>query len=189
MHNILDIKEKKKILTEYRVRLAVVFVFMLSFLVVASLVLLVSSYLLAVSKYNSTEKQLATIQEKYSDGRKGKDVTAQISEVNSQVALFLKNDAAGTELPPPKAIASVLSAKSATIKISGIMYDATVSQGRIVLTGVARDRESMAVFVETLKSNPLFTNVTLPISSYVKSENIDFSVVVEFRSKAPVAKK
>lgn len=195
MINILPVEEKKKIFTEYRLRLGVVIVFAITALVLSSLILILTSYMLAVSRYNSVSGELAVIESKQGSGTQEKDVNTQISSINKKVDLFLKGlepivadvspdrsngglAGIGAGSSPSKVILGILNIKSVAVKIQGFTYDVSGKQERLVLTGFALDRDSLAQFVETLKKEPTFTSVNLPISSYVKSTNIDFSIVV-----------
>ena len=187
MLNILPTEEKKKILVEYRLRLGVVSVFALGALVFSSLVLLAPSYMLAVVKYNGISEELSALELKQSNVGQEKEVGAQIRDENKKIDLFLKGDTSG-RLSPPQAILNIIGIKGDAIKIQGFIYDASALQERLVVTGVAADREGLARFVETLKKDPTFTKVELPISSYVKSSNIDFSVVVERAVKSTAVK-
>lgn len=184
MLNILSTTEKKKVLVEYRLRLAVVSVSAVGVLVLASLALLIPPYLLALSKYNAANEQLSALEAKYGDTKKEKEIAAQIRDINTKIAL-LSSASTNTRLSPPQVISDILTKKNSAIKIIGITYDSATNQERIVLTGTAVDRDSLANFVEVLKKDSTFTSITLPISSYVKSENIDFSLVAERRPKAP----
>ena len=88
MLNILAIEEKKKIITEYRLRLAVVSVFAVAALVFSSLVLLAPSYLLAVSKYNDVSQELVSLEAKAGIRGQEKNVNMQINDVNKKINLF-----------------------------------------------------------------------------------------------------
>lgn len=178
MLNILSIAEKKKILVEYRFRLAVVSIFAVGALVLASLVLLAPSYLLAVAKYNGISAELARLEAKQGSTAQEKDINAQIININKKIDLFLKGGVNATS-SPSQIILNILNDKGNSIKIQGFTYDAGVGLGRFVVVGTAIDRDSLAQFVERLKKEPTFTKVDLPISSYVKSANIDFSIVIE----------
>lgn len=187
MLNILSTVEKKKVLVEYRLRLAVVSVSAVGVLALASLALLVPPYLLALSKFNAAGNQLAVLEAKYGDTKKEKEIAAQIRDINTKILLLLSGGTS-TRLSPPQAILNILNIKGKAIKLYGFTYDSTANQERVVLTGTAADRDSLANFVEVLKNDSTFTSITLPISSYVKSENIDFSLVAERRPKASVKK-
>lgn len=177
MLNILPTQEKKKIITEYRFRLGIVAVFAFIILILASLVLLTPSYLLAVSKYNNVSAALALRESKQDSSGQEKDIDAQVREVNKKINLFL-SEPFGDRLSPADTILKIIGMKTAAIKIQGFFYDATVRQERIVITGVAADRDGLAQFAETLKKDKTFASVDLPVSSYVKSSNIDFSIVL-----------
>lgn len=176
MLNILPAQEKKKNLTEYRMRLGVVAVFAVASLILASLVLLAPSYLLAVTKYNNISEQLAQKKSKANLTGQEKAIDVQVRTINKNIDLYLKSGATD-KLSPPDVIAEVIELKSAAIKITGFDYDASGPQERLVISGVAEDRDSLAAFVGVLKKSTLFTTVDLPVSSYVKSANITFSIV------------
>lgn len=188
MLNIFPTEEKKKVIAEYRLRLGIVVVFAVSALVLSSLVLLVPSYLIAVSKYNNVFGELSSLELRQDRAGQEKEVGTQIREENKKIDLFLKGDT-GERPTPPQIILSIIGIKSSAIKIHGFTYDASVGQERLVVTGVASDRDGLAHFVESLKKDPTFTKVELPISSYVKSTDIDFSVVVERAGKGIAIKK
>ena len=187
MLNIFPTAEKKKILIEYRIRLAIVSIFAMGALAVASSALLAPAYILAVSKNKTSNDQLAALEKKYGDSAQEKELGAQIRDINTKILLLLSGDTTD-KLTPSQAVASIINLKGSDIKISSFSYEATASQERIVLTGTASDRDSLSGFFETLKKDSTFTSVTMPISSYVKSENIDFSIVIERKTKTPAKK-
>lgn len=187
MLNILAIEEKKRILTEYRFRLAVVLVFAVAAWVFSSLVLLVPSYLLAVSKYNDVAQELSTLEQKSGIAGQEKSVNEQINETNKKINLFLSANI-NESTSPSQAIINILTIKGVAIKISGFTYDVNAGKERMVILGTATDRDSLAQFVDTLKKDPTFLSVDLPISSYVKSTNIDFSIVITRGTNAVIKK-
>jgi hypothetical protein len=188
MLNILPYEEKKKILTEYRMRLAIVGVFAVAALVLASLVLLIPSYMLAVSKYNFVADELARLEQKQSGAGQEKEVDTQIKEINKNINLFL-GDKMATPSTPSSVVIGIIAARDPAVKIQSILYDIKPDHERIVLSGKADDRDSLALFAETLKKDPSFSSVELPIGSYVKSANIDFSLVLERTLKGVPPKK
>jgi len=76
----------------------------------------------------------------------------------------------------------VLMEKPSGISIAGIFYDGPVADienaFRYSLRGVATTREVLFSFVETLKTNKLFSAVDLPVSNFVKDSDIEFSVTL-----------
>ncbi|OHA83932.1 MAG: hypothetical protein A2937_03265 [Candidatus Yonathbacteria bacterium RIFCSPLOWO2_01_FULL_47_33b] len=188
MLNILPHEEKKKILTEYRLRLSAASVFAVATLVLASLILLAPSYMLAVSKYNFVADELARLEQKQRGVGQEKEVDAQIKEVNKKISLFLGDEKAAHRTPS-EVVLGILAAKNPSIKVQSIAYDVNTERERLVLSGKASDRDSLALFVETLKKDASFSKVDLPIGSYVKSANIDFSIVLESPINPAVPKK
>jgi len=188
MLNILPIEEKKKVLTEYRLRLGVVAVFAVAALILASLILLIPSYMLAVSKYNFVADELARLEKKQSGAGQEKEVSTQIKEINKKISLFLGNEKAISRAPS-EVILGIILIKEPAVKVTSILYDIKPDLERLVLSGKANDRDSLARFIETLKKDPSFSKVDLPIGSYVKSTNIDFTLVLEHAVKVAPLKK
>lgn len=177
MLNLLPLQEKKKTLTEYRLRFFAFAVFTLGALIVANLALLTPSYLLAVSKYDSISADLAARQAKQGIGGQAKTIDGQVRAVNKKIALF-SSDGSTKRVSPADVNAKIIEIKSAAIKIQSFSYDASGPQERIVVSGLADDRDSLAAFVDALKKEGTFSSVDLPVSSYVKSTNIDFSIAL-----------
>ncbi|OHA84579.1 MAG: hypothetical protein A2481_03680 [Candidatus Yonathbacteria bacterium RIFOXYC2_FULL_47_9] len=178
MLNILPHEENKKILTEYRLRLAAVAVFAVAALILASLILLVPSYMLAVSKHNFVAEELARLEQKQSEVAQEKEVSTQIRAVNKKISIFLAGPKE-IQLTPSEVVLGIIAVKDPAVKIQSILYDINPDRERLVLAGRADDRDSLARFLETLKKDTTFSKVDLPIGSYVKSTNIDFSLVLE----------
>lgn len=147
---------------------------MVSALIIASLILLIPSYLLAVTKYNSISAQVATQLSGQGTSSQENEIDAKVQDVNKKVSLFLGQSSGRLVLPD--IIVKIIAMKDAAIKIQGFSYDASTRQERFVISGIAGDRDGLARFVETLKRSAIFTNVDLPVSSYVKSTNIDFAI-------------
>lgn len=187
MLNILPLEEKKKILTEYRLRLGVIVVFAVAVLVGASMVLLVPSYLLAVAKHNLVAGDLARLEGAQSGVDTEGEVNAKIKEVNKKINVFLAEEKTPVRAVPTETIGKVLALKGPSIRIQSLLYDVSTGRLRVVVTGRADDRDSLARFVEILKKEPAFSKVDLPIGSYVKSTDIDFSIVLE-EAGAPIKK-
>jgi hypothetical protein len=177
MLNILPTEEKKGILKEYRLRLAVVAVFAISILVVINLILLVPPYLLVISKNSSVANDLAAKQSKQAIGGQDKSIEAQIRGINKKVSVFLGSATSTPRLSPPDAILKIIDMKDPTIKILGFDYDINGQQERFAISGIAADRDGLARFVDILKRDSTFTTVDLPVSSYVKSANISFTIM------------
>lgn len=181
MLNILPTEEKKKNLKEYKLRLTVVVLGMLIFLVVVNLALLSPAYLNAFTREADAQARIVNFTGKSAAEalREERDATALLVDVNKKINIFLGTTASTTaRLTPSEAFENILALKTSAIKISGITYDATPDREQFIVAGNALTRDSLAQFVEALKKSGVFTTVDLPIQSYVKSTNIDFTVTL-----------
>ena len=176
MLNILPKEEKRGIITEYRLRVATVAMFLITAVVLASLVLLVPSYLLVNTKYDNITSKISAEQIRDGVDAQEKEVDAQVNDINKKIDFF-QGTSGAAHLSIPEVIAKIIGMKGPAVKIVGFSYDATDRQERLVISGIAADRDELAAFAETLKGSNIFTAVDLPVSSYVKSSNIDFAIV------------
>ena len=182
MINLLPVEKKKQILLEYRMRLGVVVIVAISALTTASLILLIPSYLLSISKYNTATKNLAILEATQGGGLQEKEVNAQIGAMNKKIEFFLRG-AGAQPFSPLEIISKILKIKGSTIKIQSFVYSTNTQGRQLVITGKASSRDSLAEFVAALKEEPSFSRVELPISSYVKSSDIGFSLLIENKKK------
>lgn len=186
MANLLPLEYKRKNRAEYLLRMATVALCATTLIVFSNLILLVPSYVRALSQEGAAEARLAHIE---SGDRKDsalvsadQDPSTRLAKINEKANLFFRAiQTEGTGTTPTEVILEIISLKSASIKILGITYDKTAGRGRekFVVSGVALRRDDLSQFVEAIKKTPSFTKVELPISSYVKSTNINFSLVLE----------
>lgn len=183
--NLLPHEEKKKIRAEYRLRLGTVALAAVLFLVISNFALLVPSYLRASSKESVAEARITT-----STGMTAReheeeenDANVRVKELNKKLSVLSTGGTAASYALLSQTIASILALKSSAIKIQSITYDATQPERRrYVVSGRALDRDSLAQFSDKLKKSASFAKVELPISSFVKSTDIDFSLVLEAAS-------
>jgi hypothetical protein len=74
-------------------------------------------------------------------------------------------------------IGHIVSLTGSSITLSDISYQIqTATSASITLQGRAADRQSLLSFTQTLETNGHFQNVDLPVSSFAKDTDIDFSI-------------
>ena len=105
-----------------------------------------------------------------------------MSAMNKKIEFFLKG-AGAQPFSPLEIISKILKIKASTIKIQSFVYSTNTQGRQLVITGNASSRDSLAEFVAALKEEPSFSRVELPISSYVKSSDIGFSLLIENTKK------
>ena len=181
MLNILPIEEKKKNLKEYYLRLGVVSLIVAISLVLANLALLTPAYVNALAKEAEAEARItnATGKSVEETAKEEQVINVTITDLNKKIKLFLGTSTSTVaRFVPSEVFENILKNKTSSIKIYSISYDATLDREQLVVTGKSLDRDSLAQFIESLKKSGLFTAVDLPIQSYVKSTNIEFSVTL-----------
>ena len=180
--NLLPSEEKKKNRKRYLLRLGTTGAYVAVFLMIANLALFAPSYIMARSKKSIAETRIENTTGMSAEERVRveKETDESIKELNKKLETFSGDVKAMTAIiPPSQTINRILELKSSTIKIQGIVYEKTADRERFVITGKSTHRDNLAQFVEVLKKEPFFTKVELPLSSYVKSTDISFSLVLE----------
>lgn len=180
MINLATPEAKKGILKEYWFRLFIVSIFAIAALVAASIVLLAPAIILTELKHGSVVSALENLKKQNAavGEVRVKEIDATIKEINRKAVLVLKGTG-GESLVPSEVVALILEKKNSTIRIDSILFDVTADRERFVVSGNARTRGALAAYADTFKVDKTFTKVDLPISSFVKNTNIDFSLSLE----------
>lgn len=191
MLNILPIEEKKKNLKEYRLRLTVVALSLLSALALINVALLAPAYFSAFSKEAGARLEIQNFTGKSAaDAAREEDAARlAVADVTKKLNLFLgASTSTAARSIPSETLGKIFALKTPAIKISSAFYDATPDREQFIITGNSLDRDSLALFVDALKKDGAFTTVELPIRSYVKSTDIDFSMTLTRVLKTPAKK-
>lgn len=176
MVNLLTISEKKHIAKDYKTRRAVVALFMLSFLIIIAIVFLVPSYFVSVLKYNNNSKQLELEKSRVSSFVQKESTLKIIKSTNSKLDIF--ESFKPSLIKPYDVIILVIKHKPEGVHLNTILLDKNKEEEKITISGVAEDRETLLSFLRLMESEKEFSKVGLPISSFVKGENIVFSMSV-----------
>lgn len=105
---------------------------------------------------------------------------------NTSLAIVAANDKLKVfpnEMPATGYVQSVLDrvtgVKDPKIKIKSFRYSVAgkdPNSTNVEITGTAPTRKDLLDFKQKLESEKSFSNITLPISSFVRVENIEFSI-------------
>ncbi len=180
--NLIPPEEKKKNRKRYLLRLGTTGAYVAVFLMIANLALLMPSYIMARSKMSIAETRIenTTGMSAEERARIENETELSIKELNKKLEPFsVDTKTPSAIIPPSQTISKILEIKDSTIKVQGILYEKTADRERFVVTGKSAHRDNLAQFVEVLKKDSFFTKVELPLSSYVKSTDISFSLVLE----------
>jgi Tfp pilus assembly protein PilN len=177
MFNLLPQSEKQNILKEYATRrniLIVMFVFALG---VISVVALIPAYLLSTIKLNEVNDELVRVKGSVAF-QESDNLNKILIDTNAKLASV---KATKDQVYVADLIKNVISKQDLNIRINGIMYKrgSAGAMSVITLAGIAHNREQLSSFVQDLRSLPLFTSVNLPVSSFAKDKNAEFSIQIQ----------
>ncbi len=179
MINLLPISGIKKIISEYRIRLLITALVMLAVTMVIASVLLFPAYLLASHKRAVVLEDLSKRGDQKASSQEAKDLEKIIKETNATLDLL-------GEKGQKFSISNDILTKTAgfrteNIKITGIFYDKNGIESTFSLKGSAASRQSLTNFIDMLKKDVAFRDVSLPISDLVKDRNIDFTIIIKLK--------
>ena len=102
------------------------------------------------------------------------DSSAVLKDAQEKISLLQPSS---NNLLATKIISRLIAAEPNGVKVNGISYGAGVDG--IELSGVASSRESLSLFTDNLHSQFKNATVNLPVSSFAKDRNIDFSLNIK----------
>lgn len=98
-----------------------------------------------------------------------------LNDIKSMVALVAPEE---TKIFP--AIKIILARRPPSVPITSFRYTrADGGESILVLEGIAATRSSLINFAKTLKSEPLFQSVDLPISNLARESDIKFTLTIQ----------
>ena len=173
MINLIPNEEKKKIAHHFYSRLTILSFLMLGLCVWFAILALLPSYILSRAKENIIEQNLV-IQKGEPVPILDQETSKAIENLDAKLTLVEQlqtNKFVVTE----RVINEIIKSKVADIKVTRISYESDEKNGKkIGISGEAVSREELLSFRQALESNKAFKDVTLPISNFVKGENIEF---------------
>jgi len=173
MINLIPIEERKRMIKDFYFRFfTVLFIILGLSMVVASIVFL-PSYFFSIVKKNSVDQKLE-IQKKEPVPQIDEETLSQIQDLRNKLSLVEKAETSKFSISE-KVISEIVSKKMPDIKINHISYENDpVKKMSVKINGVAPSRERLLLFRNTLEQDPLFSEVNLPISNFIKGSNIEF---------------
>lgn len=132
---------------------------------------------------NAKEKSLREILSRSEEERRKilKDTEMEIRKYNQRANLYLQSK--NFESVPDFFIRKSIEAKPSNISLNNFSFSRDESIITLDASGLAENREALLSYVETLKILPNIKEVTVPISSFVKGENLEFTVRIVYDKK------
>ena len=171
MINLIPIEEKKLNRRETYSRVLIVFFVTLLFLVLILIIIILPTYFISYEKKISINKKLET---QKNDKKSEVDDTSLLTIKNLNSKLDLLEKARDTKFVfSEKVLDKILSKKMAGIKINRIFFENDSLKGkRIMVNGMAKNREQLILFRKAFEEDVSFKNVDLPISNFVKGSDL-----------------
>jgi len=171
MASVLPKSFKKKIQSEYRLRLITVISILISMSFLAGVVLLIPAYILADAELQTLEGRTLEVK------RAGEEIVSKESQDEAvwtrELLLFVASQSGTREIEP--LIRTIINEIPTGIRVMRMEYLKGESEV-IKLSGVAADRRSLTEFSSQLSSLSEVEEVDLPLSNLVKSTDIPFSL-------------
>jgi hypothetical protein len=178
MFNVLPDTNKKDIIKDYHKRYLVVWLASVVVIQVFFLLCLLPGYVYLISQKNSLQAEDAST--KVSGASNSVTQADQVFKItNTELSLL---SASSTESTPFSLVAQIVALKGSDITIGQITYEnKSNTQPSIVLQGVAANRESLLKFSKKIEESGIFQGVDLPVGSFAKDKNIEFSMSMHVR--------
>lgn len=163
------------VIKEYRKRVLLVFLSLCILLMIFSIILVAPTFIDLYFQKSAAQFEKQQLE----SGEAAENVTAitqQIASIQSQIATI--NSSSG------KSMISVLERFIAQPR-SGIAISRIATSRAtpmmLQIQGLAADRNSLVAFNESLKLEPSFSKVNLPVSSLAKNKDIVFDMSIEIK--------
>lgn len=175
MINLIPTEEKKRMNRDFYQRLLIALLVTLSVSFFLATVAIMPSYLLSSVKKNLADEKLEA-QRALPMPEFNQDTLAIIQDLNTKMSLIEKANL-NKFIVSERVIDSIITKKTPDIKITNITYATTVDAGKTIrIEGFAPSREKLLSFRLSLEKDPNFKSVDLPISNFIKGENIQFNL-------------
>ncbi len=175
MINLIPREERKRMLKDFRYRLLVLFLVVLSAGILIGIIAILPAYFISGAKVNFINAKIE-IQNEEPLSVKGEQALSAIKNINEEIAI-VESAEKRKFLPSASVVNAILIKKRLDIKITKITYENEAIGGKkISITGTAPSRAVLLLFRQSLEDSAAFKSVDLPISNFVKGSNIEFSL-------------
>ncbi len=199
--NLLPTEEKVKFKKSYRLKILLVGLFLFAGVLILAIAPIVASYFLISYKIDASGRELAGIK-----SEQGKSLTPYVNiikEVNREITVLSKirpgslkvevydllkliSDYA-VSIKEPRGASVVLNDISYSYRLPGKVTKPTTPAveffyNKIMVSGTASDRASLQKFIQLLQDYQKFANVESPISNFVSSKDVNFTLTLSLKN-------
>lgn len=172
MLHLLTDEHRQKVVLEYRKRVTVIFLLGVLILAGISMIFMTPAFFMTQSRHSEAvakQRELDTelLQKDTTSTRSEKEVMAHVAALH----IF------DTERSLSEAISHIINEKPSGVSLRALIF--TPGEGAsmtIDIGGKADTRQSLVAYNDMLKKDPYFARVIVPLSSFAKERDIDFSI-------------
>jgi hypothetical protein len=173
MINLIPNEEQKNITKGFFLRLVVVFIFLFSFCLIATLIIFVPSYLISINKERIAKNKLE-IQKNETIPQLDQNSLTLIKDLDNKLKIIENSDLNKFNISE-NIIDQIILNKMPDIKINRFSFVQDIVEGKKVsIYGTAPSRERLLLFKKALESSSYFLRVDLPVSNFIKGSDINF---------------
>jgi len=177
MLNLLNREKRHFLRREYFGRLANVSLGVVIFSLSYYSVLLFSNSILINFEKTAAENELKNLT-KSSVQKELDDYQTKLAHIQAEYNLFSKKI-----IYPTTVLAQIKEKEIPGISLSSINFQKTTEEGviKLEISGVAKDRDTLINYSSNLKTNDIFKDFNIPVSSLAKNKDIPFSFPVNVK--------
>lgn len=177
--NVLPVEEKKKLKREYWMRFTSVILSLFTVTMVTAILLMFPLYFFSKSKADLAENRLEAFNQSNPEVET-ESIDKKIAEINTKLTLL---DSKKTDyVVSDELTESIINIKPKGITFSDISYTESGDNSKsIKIMGIASDRSTLRDFKSSLDSIKKFSTVTLPISDFLESSDINFTISITIK--------
>jgi len=149
-----------------------------SFIVWACFLMVSIAYMLLVSETGDMEKQVVA-----STNPRMEEVFSRVEKINNQSQAIVA--VSENTVYPEEIINKIAAVKPPEITLT--YYNLNLEKGTILLSGHAANRNALVSFKEAVEGVDGFSDVALPITSFINEQDFDFDMNVLYEPLAPEA--
>ena len=183
MFKLLTEEERQKVAREYAVRRAIVTLSALILVFVVGIIGLLPSYVLSNARQHEVLERTRIMGDV---GQRGDEAELQTWFVNVNRELRVLSPKFDTDRPS-NFIKQIIDEKVLGIRLTGFSWTKVKDKITLSVGGVARDRQTLITFEDSINASGNFAEVTLPISNLAQDKDIDFQIKLGIASSSPQA--
>ena len=183
MLHLLTEEHREKVAREYKKRVTIVFLLGVFIIVLITSAFLIPIYITSHGRYSEISLRKDTLDRQAV--KAGDDSSQSVKDMIASLQALHTFD---SQKSLSGIVLNIVKARPSGIQIKGMVFSpADDSSVTVDIAGLALTRNSLVSFNENLKQNQVFSQVLVPLSSFAKEKNIDFSMKLLVGSSSVVA--